>query len=580
MMRRIVSFIVLLVMLVQGAETYPKASRIDIMDPMASQDALKGGVLRDYLGPSPKSLNYYLDNNVMSAGVQSLMYESLIEMNETLEYDRALAYKWTISDDKKEFVFWLDPAARWSDGRPVTAADVKWTFDSIVNPKNMTGPHKLSLERFASVEVVDGGKALRCVAKVAHWENLGAIGGMNVLPKHVFEKMDFNKINFDFPVVSGPYRIKELKEGFYLSMARRDDWWRGGWKSFAGKFNFDEIRYIFYEDQNNAFDAFMKGEIDVMQVYTARFWDKLEVRNERVRMNWIVKQSIRNKAPIGFQGFAMNMRRVPFDDLRVRQAMAHLIDRPMLNSTMMFNQYFMHKSFMEDLYDSKHPCKNPYYEFDVAKACALLDAAGWRVNPATGIREKDGKPLRFAFLNRSSGSEKIVTTYKTQLEKVGVQMDIVSKDWSAWAKDMDTFNYDMTWAAWGAGLFKNPESMWLSTEAKRNGGNNITGFADAKVDELIARQRTIFDVGQRHDICREIDALICAQCPYVLLWNIDYGRLLYWNKFGTPKNVLGRYGRSDYVSLWWSDEDAEAFLEEAMESKEPLPAKPREIVVE
>ncbi|MBP5638194.1 MAG: ABC transporter substrate-binding protein [Victivallales bacterium] len=566
-------------LLLHAEEIYPKNSHWNIPDKLASDEAVKGGVLKDYLGPTPKSLNYYLDNNTMSATVQSMLYESMIEMGDTLEYDRALAYKWSISDDKKTFVFWIDPEAKWSDGKPLTAEDVKWTYDAIVDPKNMTGVHKLALERFSSVEVTEDGKAIKCVAHEAHWENLGAIGGMNILPKHVFGKMDFNKINFDFPVVSGPYRIRELKEGFFLSLERRKDWWRANWKSNSGKLNFDEIKYIFYEDQNNAFDAFLKGEIDVMQIYTARFWEKLEMRNEKVRKNWIVKQSIHNKAPIGFQGFAMNMRRTPFNDLRVRQAMAHLMDRPTINSTMMFNQYFMHRSFWEDLYDKDHPCSNPVYDFNVAKACALLDEAGWKINLKTGIREKDGKPLAFSFLNRSSGSEKIVTTFKTQLDAVGIRMDIVSKDWSAWAKDMDEFNYDMTWAAWGAGLFKDPEGMWLSTEATRRGGNNITGFADPKVDELIKSQRTIFDVAQRHDICRQIDALICAQCPYVLLWNIDYTRLLYWNKFGTPTNVLGRYGHSDYMTLWWADEDTEALLEDAMGNGESLPAKPARVEV-
>lgn len=561
-------------------EEYPRRSRVGEPDPQASASAERGGVLRDYLGPSPKSLNYYLDNNTMSATVLSMMYESLIEMDLTLEYDRALACRWTISEDRREFVFWLDPEARWSDGRPVTAEDVKWTYDAIVDPRNMTGPHKLSLERFEKVEVVEGGKAVRCVAREVHWENLGAIGGMSVLPKHVFAGQDFNRINFEFPVVSGPYRIRELKEGFYLSMERRRDWWRANWPSMRGRLNFDEIRYIFYEDQNNAFDAFLKGEIDVMQVYTARFWEKLEQRNEKVRKNWIVKQAIRNRAPIGFQGFAMNMRRPPFDDVRVRRAMAHLLDRPMINSTMMFNQYFLHRSYMEDLYDAEHPCRNPEYGFDVARACALLDEAGWRVNPATGIRERDGRPFRFTFLSRSGGAEKIITTYKTQLEKVGIRMDIASKDWSAWAKDMDSYNFDMTWAAWGAGVFKNPESLWLSSEAKRPGGNNITGFADARVDELIRRQRTLFDVRQRHDLCRQIDAILCEQCPYVLLWNIDYTRLLYWNRFGMPRNVLSRYGRSDYVSLWWADEDAEALLEDAQASDEPLPARPAQVSVE
>jgi hypothetical protein len=153
----------------------------------------------------------------------------------------------------------------------------------------------------------------------------------------------------------------------------------------------------------------------------------------------------------------------------------------------------------------------------------------------------------------------------------------VKKDWAAWAKDMDEYNYDMTWAAWGAGVFKDPESMWHSKEAARPGGNNITGFKDARVDELVEQQKSIFEVRKRHDICRQIDQIIFQQHPYVLLWNIDYVRLLYWNKFGMPDTVLSKYG-SESTGYWWYDADAAAELAEAMKTGVALPKRPEKVV--
>ena len=565
-----------------AADFYPKDSRINKPDPVASPLAEQGGLLKEYLGASPKSLNYLLDNNVMSARVFGAMFESLIEMDSsTLEYDRALAEKWTISDDKLEFTFWLDPAARWSDGKPVTAEDVVWTYKTIVDPKNMTGAHKLALERLEVPEIVDDGKAVRFRAKEVHWQNLGACGGMEILPKHIWEGKDFNKINFEFPVVSGPYRIKELKEGFYLVLERRHDWWRNGWKNQQNLNNFDEIRCVFFEEQDNAFEAFLKGEIDVFHVYTASQWHKIEERVPAVRQNWIVKQSIYNYSPVGFQGFAMNMRRPPFDDVRVRKALAHLVDRETMNTTMMYSQYFMHRSFWEDLYDAEHPCKNELVKFDPAAARKLLAEAGWKVNPATGILEKNGKEFSFVFLNRGGNSDKYVTMFGSALKDVGIKMTIETKDWSAWAKDMDAYNFDMTWAAWSSGLFKNPESMWSSKEADREGGSNLTGFRNAAVDALIEKQKAIFSVTERNEICRQIDKIVYDEFPYVLLWNINYIRLLYWNKFGTPKTVLGKYdGGGGYSAYWWIDEDAVAELEEARKGNEALPARPKAVKFE
>ena len=160
-------------------------------------------------------------------------------------------------------------------------------------------------------------------------------------------------------------------------------------------------------------------------------------------------------------------------------------------------------------------------------------------------------------------------------------MTIETKDWSAWAKDMDAYNFDMTWAAWSSGLFKNPESMWSSKEADREGGSNITGFRNAAVDALIEKQKAIFSVTERNEICRQIDKLIYDEFPYVLLWNINYVRLLYWNRFGMPKTVLGKYDGGDgYSAYWWIDEDAVAELEEARKGNQPLPARPKTVKFE
>ena len=154
-------------------------------------------------------------------------------------------------------------------------------------------------------------------------------------------------------------------------------------------------------------------------------------------------------------------------------------------------------------------------------------------------------------------------------------MNIVRKDFAGWMRDMDGFNYEMTWAAWGASLFKNPEPMWLSSEADRKGSNNITGFRSEAVDREIAAEKTMESVPERMAAYRRIDALIAAECPYALLWNVDTVRLLYWNKFGMPKTVLSRYSDEEAIlTYWWYNEDKAAELKEAMENHTCLPDVP------
>ncbi len=560
-----------------GDQVFPEKTWKDRPDPLADENARVGGEISVFGGQYPKSLNYYLDNNVLSAEVFGALFESLLTLNPlTMKYEPGLADKWTISDDKKTFTFHINPKARWSDGTPVTAEDVKWTYDVILDPKNMTGPHKINMERFTPPEVVDQ-HTIRFTAKEIHWKNLLAASGFQILCRAAYQNVDFNTINFEFPVVSGPCQLGRIDEGVLLKLNRRSDWWHIDAASSRNKGNFDTITYKFFAERTNAFEAFKKGIIDLFPVYTSRIWIN-ETGGEVFIKNHIIKQKIHNHKPVGFQGFAMNMRKPPFDDILVRKAMAFLLDREKMNQTLMYGQYFLHQSYFEDLYSDAIPCPNPAIELNRKKARALLKQAGWAVNPDTGYLEKDGNKFSFQFLTRDASSEKFLSIYAEDLKDAGIEMRIDKKDWAAWARDMEEFNYQMTWASWSSGVFKDPESMWLSAEADRNSGNNITGFKNKTVDALIEKQKTIFDIEKRNDIYREIDQLIYQEYPYVLLWNIDYTRLLYWNKFGTPPTVLSKYGdESSALWYWWIDEDSKAMLNDAIEMKTLLPPKPASV---
>lgn len=560
-------------------QTFPSSAWKDDYDPIASPDAEPGGKISCFASQYPKSFNYYLDNNTLSRSIFLSMYETLLSSHPiTLENEPRVAERWSISEDKKTFTFHIDPKAKWSDGKPITAHDVEWTFNAILNPKNLTGPHKISLERFEAPKIINE-RTIAFTAKEVHWKNLIAVGGFLILPKHSWKGKEFNKVNFEFPVVSGPYAISEVKEGEYLRMKRRDDWWNADTKQAEGTNNFETLEFRFYTQRDIAYESFKKGEFDFFAVYTSHRWVK-QTEGESFDKNWIVKQTIYNKQPIGFQGFAMNMRREKFQDIKVRQALAHLLNREKMNETLMHNQYFLHRSYFEDLYDKENPNPNPEIKFDKDKARKLLKEAGWKVNPKTGNLEKDGKPFTITFLTRSASTDKFLVIYKEDLKDVGIQLSIDKKDWAAWARDINEFNFEMTWQSWAGGSPKrDPESLWYSKEADRPSGNNITGLKNAKIDALIEKQRSIFDFNKRNEILREIDQLIYQETPYILLWNSQYTRLLYWNKFGTPDTVLNKYdGEFSAFGYWWIDPDSEADLADARENGEALPPKEYKIV--
>ncbi|NKB24302.1 MAG: ABC transporter substrate-binding protein [Kiritimatiellae bacterium] len=564
--------------LTHAEQVFPPPTWKDQPNPLASPDAEIGGEISIFVAQYPKSFNYYLENNVFAYQLFSLMFSTLLTIHPlSLENEPGLAKQWTISDNKRTFIFELDNRATWSDGKAVTPEDVLWTYKTIMDPKNLTGPHKVSLERFETPELVASNK-ISFTAKEVHWKNLLALGSFYILPKHAFEKIDFNKINFEFPVVSGLYQIQSIQEGQSVQLKRRDGWWNRTAERFKGTGNFATLDFRFYAERESAYEAFKKGNIDLLTVYTSHRWVQ-QTQGEKFDKNWIVKQAIYNYDPIGFQGFAMNLRRKPFDDINIRKALAHLLDREKMNETIMHNQYFLHRSYYEDLYGKKISCPNPIFNFDKDKARQLLKKAGWEANPKTGILEKGKRPFTITFLTRSATAEKFLVIYKEDLKDVGIQLEIDKKDWAAWARDMDEFNYDMTWAAWGASLWKDPESMWHSKEANRPSGSNITGFQDPRIDQLIEKQKELFDIEQRHAIVRKIDHLLTKQVPYILLWGINYTRLLSWDKFGTPDTVLSKYGNEGSAyTYWWFDPDSEADLKEAMKTDAPLPSKPYKVV--
>lgn len=555
---------------------YPAPDWKDEVDPSASPAARKGGTIRLYGGQGPKSYNGYVDNNAYTRMTFGLMYSSLLSIDPvTLDFEPSLARRWAVSDDGHEFIFEIDSDAKWSDGASVTAEDVKWTFDSVMDPKSDTGSWKTILGAFDTPVVKDSRTIVfrKKGATGKDWRDLMNIAFFKILPSHYFKGGDFNKLDFLSAPVSGTYCLSKIREGVSAEFSRAPSWWCSAKLSAVGLNNFDRIVMKYYADNENAFEAFKKREIDVYPVYSARIMAE-GVNTESFKKNHALKRRVRNHEPIGFQGFAMNMRRSPFDDIRVRKAMALLLDRETMNRTMMNGEYFLLKSYFTDLYDERNPCRNTLWPFDPARAGRLLDEAGWK-RGKDGSREKDGKKFVFTFLSRGSSEDKFLALFDHQLKLQGVTMKIARKDFAGWMRDMDEYNFDMTWAAWGAAIFRMPETMWHSNSGKERGGNNIVGFVSAEVDRLIEEEKTMMSSVERERAYRAMDALIAKEVPYVLLWNTDERRVLSWNKFGAPPTVLGRYGYEESVlSYWWYDIDRAAELKEAIENGTCLPDVP------
>ncbi len=538
-------------------------------DPIASKDARPCGTITLWGSAMPKSFNMWEDYNSFSAELMGMMFEPLVSLHSTEDREVGiLADSWNVSEDGKTFTFHVDPRAKWSDGKAVTAEDVQFYYDVIMDEKNLTPIFKVGLSRFDRPEVVDS-LTIKMTAKESHWGNFWEAAGMLAFPKHAWAGKDFNQIRYEFPVVSGPYKIKTFREDRFVELARRTDWWgfKKNWN--RGKYNFEKIRYRFMNDQTKALEAFKKQDINAYAIYTSSIWMK-QTDFDAIQKGWAVKQRIFNKEPIGFQGMAINLRKPQFQDVRVRRALNMLLNREAMNEKYMYNQYFLLNSYYPDLWEGNQNPTAPLYKFNPDSARALFAEAGYKVN-AQGVLEKDGKPFAINFIT-SQEDLRHLTLFQEDLKKVGVVATIEQMSQSTLRKRLDDADFDLYWVNWGAGRLRDPEASWNSTTALQKGTNNLAGVQDKVVDSLINLQKTEFDLAKRNEILKALDNRLAEIVPYVLMWQCDHHRILYWNRYGTPDKVFDRFNREDAIPVyWWLDPTKSAALDKAMKAGENLP---------
>lgn len=544
-------------------------------DPIANPKAVKGGTFTTWGSSFPKSLNMFLDYNSFSAEITRLFFEPLVSLHSTRnEPVGVVAESWSISDGKKTFTFKIHPVAKWSDGKPITAEDIQFYYDVMMNPKNMTSIFRVSLKRFGRPKIIDV-RTVEMSVKEPHWKNFWDACEMVALPKHVWKDVDFNKQNFEFPVVSGPYRLKEVKKNRYIILERRADWWGRIKRYNQHKYKFDYIKYKFMEDRHKALEAFKKGEFDAYAIYTSSIWAR-KTEFDQVKKGWVVRRRVFNQEPKGFQGFAINLRRSVFQDVRVREALCHLLNRELMNEKLMYNEYFLLNSYYPDLFPENVNPDVPLRKYDPEKARALLHDAGWLVGP-DGFLVKDGKHLEISFLTHSV-DHRHLNVYLEDLKKVGIMARIEQLSLSSVRKRLDKHEFDLYWVNWGASRLRDPEAMWHSSTADQIATNNMSGVQDPVIDNLIELQKTEMSLDKRNEILRQIDRRLNEIIPYVFLWQADHHRILYWNRFGTPKYIFDRFNREDaIITYWWIDPEKDRVLKEATKDNTTLPMEPGEI---
>ncbi|MBK8980955.1 MAG: ABC transporter substrate-binding protein [Ignavibacteria bacterium] len=540
--------------------------------------AVKGGQIIWSIPDFPSTLRLVGkdENSYYTRMAQTLMYESMLDsdpVNE--EYTPRLATHWQISEDKLLFKFRINPNARWADGKPVIADDYIATFKLLLDPGLLTGGDEYYKENF-EMPVAESKYIVSIKATKVGWLYFASAAGIRLLPAHIIGNISgkdyLEKFNYDCVPGSGPYYIKkeDIDKGRSIILRRRSDYWAEKEKFAAGLFNFDIIKTDVISDETLTYEKFKKGEIDIYSVNRAQWWAE-KTDFEEVKRGIVQKRKIYNQNPGGLSGIVMNMRKPPFDDIKVRKAFAMLYDRKTFNEKLFFNSYTPIKShFSGTVYENPN---NPLVNYNLDSAIILLEEAGWKEKNQDGYRMKDGRIFEVEMTFTQPSQERYFTIFQEDLKKAGVKLNLKQVDGTTSFKIGNERSFSMIPANWGG---QNPPNLEFNVTSKTADDPNSTNWAgqkNARIDEIADLYAKTFDKKERIKQVREVDSILVSLQPYIYGWYADYSRILFQNKFGYPKWYLSRF--DDYYggkelgvfAIWWLDPERYSEYQAALKDK-------------
>ncbi len=544
--------------------------------------AKKGGTLRMYLDDWPSTLRMQGENwnGSFNYNANELCNEVLIDAHPvTLETIPVLATHWKISDDRQTYTFRINPSARFSDGTEITAHDVVANFKFRMDEKLRFPSNQVVYEKYDE-PVAKSKYIVEVHCKQDNWRNFLYFGGMPILHPSVTSlpgDVYLDKFQNAFPPMSGGYtvRMQDVKMGQSIAITRRDDHWDAKNPAWAGLGNIDRFEFEVVKDPNLAFEKAKKGELDLFVVPKAQWWAEEIPKLDSVKLGHLVMKKIYNDAPVGISGLALNAKKAPLDDLRMRKALQLLYNRRLFIEKLYFNEYEPLKSYEHGVWSNP---ANEVYEYDPVAAVELLEQAGWTETNNELYRVKDGKVLRFEVIYRSPLSERNLTIFQEDCKKAGIEIELKLLTPPTLWDTLTQKEYEIASMDWGALVFPNPETTWKSSLADDVSNNNVTGFKNARVDALLQEYDRAYEVPRRIEVLREIDAIVYAEMPYVLGWYGPAIRFLYWNKLSLPPWGCSRiHDRSDpFWAAFWIEPENERAFEEARRTGKALPIPERE----
>lgn len=560
-----------------GAPKYaPDFTHFDYVNP----DAPKGGLVRLGGFGGFDNLNPFILKGEAADGL-GMIYDTLLQSSADEPFTEygLLAESIDLPADRSWVAFNLRPEAKFSDGKPVTADDVVWSFNIL---KTEGAPFYRSYYSEIVKAVAESPTRVKFTfASAGNRELPLIVGQMPVMPQHYWEGKKFADTTLVPPIGSGPYAIGDVTAGRSISFNLRPDYWGKDLPVNKGRNNFGTIRYDYYRDLSVMFEAFKAGELDFRLEMSARQW-ATGYNVPAVTDGRIVKENIANEDPQGMQGFMFNTRRDVFKDVRVRHAIALLMDFEWMNANLFYSQYTRSQSYFSNSelastglpsaaelallepYKAQLPASvfttpfelpktagNGSMREQMAAAVNLLKEAGYTLK--NGVMQKDGKPLAFEFLLVQEDFVRVVQPFVQNLARIGIKATLRVIDTAQYQNRLNDFDFDMIVTSVSNSLSPGNEQMnfWGSKEADQVGSRNYAGVKSPVVDALIAQLIKAPDRETLVTICHALDRVLLSGWYVVPQWHLSSYRVAYWNRFAHAP-VLQKYGMG-FMDTWWVD---------------------------
>ncbi|MBV9557062.1 MAG: ABC transporter substrate-binding protein, partial [Pseudolabrys sp.] len=529
----------------------------------ADPAAPKGGRLVQGVLGSFDSLNPFIVKGLPAQNLRGYVFESLLARG----YDEpftlyGLLAQSVETDDARSFVtFTIDPRARFSDGKPVTPADVIFSW-SILRDKGRPN-YRTYYAKVTKAEVI-GERGVRFDLSGSDDRELPLILGlMPILPKHAIKPETFEETSFEPPVGSGPYVVGAIKPADSVTFKRNPDYWGRDLAINRGLWNFDEIRFDYYRDSNSHFEAFKKGLYDVRVELDPNRWES-GYDFPALRDGRVVKDSFSYGLPKGMYGLVFNTRRAIFRDTRVREAILQLFDFEWINHNLFFDQYQRTASYFDDSDLSAHGRVADARERELLKAfpgvvradimdgkwtppvsdgsgrdretlsraLKLFGAAGYDLKGTNLVDRKTGKIFGFELLATTRDQERLALAFSRNLKRAGIDARVRLVDATQYERRRITFDFDMIEYRWEQSLSPGNEQSFYygSAAADQDGTRNYMGVKSPAADAMIEALLNARERGQFTSAVRALDRVLLSGFYVIPLYHLPQQWVARWDR--------------------------------------------------